>query len=418
MCATPEMFLEPQRRIPVAGRHDVVVAGGGIAGVAAAVAAARNGVSACLLEKQSSLGGLATLGNVAVYLPICDGCGRQVIGGLGEELLKLSVADLGQEDPQARFIGIPRCWRPGGDPRQRRQARYTAEFNPAAFCLALEQLVTDAGVHLLYDTRVCQVGREGDRITHLIVENKGGRAAIGCRDVVDATGDADICRLAGERTESLDSNVLSAWFYTVRNGVLHQHQLSHAYSPSADRQGATGPFFCGDDGEQVTAQILGSRQLMRARLADMRARDPHANVQVIMPPTIACFRMTRRLVGDFSLSQGHMHQWFDDAVGLTGDWRKAGPVYSLPLRMLRAGRNRNLLAAGRCVSADTTVWDCTRAIPSCAVTGEAAGTAAAIAAQEAAGDLNALDIRRLQARLRRQGGLLDPALVRPADPVV
>ena len=69
--------IEGQRELPVLGKYDVVVAGGGIAGVAAAVAAARNGASVCLLEKAFGLGGLATLGNVIVYLPICDGMGRQ-----------------------------------------------------------------------------------------------------------------------------------------------------------------------------------------------------------------------------------------------------------------------------------------------------------------------------------------------------
>ena len=88
--------VEPERRVPVTGVYDVVVAGGGIAGVAAAVAAARAGASVCLLDKESALGGLATLGNVITWLPICDGRGRQVIGGLGEELLRLSVIDGGR----------------------------------------------------------------------------------------------------------------------------------------------------------------------------------------------------------------------------------------------------------------------------------------------------------------------------------
>ena len=407
-------ILEPERRLPVQGAFDVIVAGGGIAGVAASVAAARNGASVCLLDKESALGGLATLGNVIVYLPLCDGRGRQVIGGLSEELLKLSVADLHHDNHTARFVGIPKCWQPGGDPAARQKERYISHFNPAAYILALEKWVIDAGVKLFYDTRLCQVRRDGERITHVIVENKSGRFALVGKTFVDGTGDADLCFLADEATESLDSNVLCGWFYLLKDGVPHLQCLSQRFSPECNRENADGPFFRGDDGDQVTAHLLGTRDLVRRRIAEWREKNPEAEIQPFQLPTIACFRMTRRLVGSFSLGEKHMHQWFDDTVGLTGDWRKAGPVFALPLRSLCGVRNHNLLTAGRCISADTTVWDATRAIPTCGVTGEAAGVAAALAVRSGAGDLRTLVIKNLQARLRDQHNLLDPALVAPA----
>lgn len=413
---TPKQFTqieEPSRNLPVRGAYDVVVAGGGIAGVAAAIAAARAGVSVCLLEKAATLGGLATLGNVIVYLPLCDGNGRQVIRGIAEELLKLSVADLRQDDHQARFVGIPACWHPAGSVEERTRIRYQVEFNPAAYLLSLEKLVVDSGVKLLYDTRLCAVRREGNRISHLIIENKSGRSAIACRSVVDATGDADLCALAGEETESLDSNVLCGWFYHLDSRGLHLHALSNNFSPYALKEGAVGPFFRGDDGEQVTAQILGSRERIRQRLAQVRQQNPDEDIQVISPPAIACFRMTRRLVSSFSLGERHVHHWFEDTVGLTGDWRKRGPVYAIPLRALRGERNRNLLAAGRCISADTTAWDVTRAIPTCALTGEAAGAASALAVKHTAGDVHILPIDRLQEYLRSREGILDSDLVFP-----
>jgi hypothetical protein len=411
----PTTIPEPARNLPVTGTYDLVVAGGGMAGTAAAVAAARLGVSVCLLEKNCALGGLATLGNVTIWLPLCDGHGRQVIGGLGEELLKLSVADLGHDYPTARFCGIPACWQPNGDPAQRKTERYLTEFNPSSYLLALEKLVCSSNIKLLYDTRICAVRREADRVTHVIIENKSGRSAVACQTIVDATGDADICFLAGETIESLDSNVLVAWFYHLLNGELHLNQMSRHYSPQADKVDAKGPFFRGDDAEQVTAQIVQSRDMMRERLAAIRGKHPGTDVQIINPATIACFRMTRRLVGSFSLGEKNMHQWADDAVGLTGDWRKPGPVYTIPLRTLCGVKNRNLLVAGRCISADTTVWDATRAIPTCAVTGEAAGTAAALAVRHAQNDVTKLGVPQLQQQLTAQGVLLDPALVKAVD---
>ena len=407
-------ILEPARQIPVSASCDVLVVGGGIAGVAAALAAARLGVSVCLVEKTCSLGGLATLGNVTVWLPLCDGQGRQVSAGLAEELLKLSVADLGRDHQAAGFQRIPDCWQVGGDLEQRKHTRYLVRFNPSTYLLALEQLVVESAVRILYDTRVCAVERHAGAITHLIVENKSGRSAIACKMVVDASGDADICFLAGEQTESLDSNVLCGWFYHLADGDLQLHTMTQAFSPYANREGAAGPFFRGDVAEDVTAQVLGSRAMMREKIAAIRLRNPQADAQLILPPTIPTFRMTRRLVGEYSLSEKDVHQWFADTVGLTSDWRKPGPVYAVPLRSLAGLVNHNLLAAGRCISADTTAWDVTRALPGCAVTGEAAGSAAALGVLRAVDDLRDVPCAALQQQLCSQGVLLDRELAQPA----
>jgi ribulose 1,5-bisphosphate synthetase/thiazole synthase len=402
---------EPSRQLPVGGEYDVVVAGGGMAGVAAALAAARNGARVTLLERYCALGGLATLGNVTMWLPLCDGKGNQVVAGLGEELLKLSVAELKQDYPAARFKRLPSCWRPDGCREERLKTRYRVDFNPAAYMLALEELVVGAGVELLYDTRVSAVLRDRQCISHVIVENKTGRTALACRVVVDATGDADVCALAGEKTVSLESNVLSGWFYTLTNGELKLHQLSKRYSPYAERSDAEGPFFRGDDAVQVTDHLIQTRALIRQFLAEIRVQWPTHDLQLLMPATMACFRMTRRLDAAFTLGEKHMHQWFVDTIGLTGDWRKSGPVYAIPVGCLRGVENHNLLAAGRCISVDNTAWDALRAIPPCVVTGEAAGTAASMAALHTNGDVHALHYEALRDQLRCQGVLLDPSLV-------
>ena len=402
---------EPARQLPVVGNYDVVVAGGGMAGVAAAIAAARLGVRVCLIERYCALGGLATLGNVTMWLPLCNGKGNQVVAGLGEQLLKLSVADLKQDYPAARFRRVPSCWRPDGCREKRINTRYRVDFNPAAYMLALEELVVETGVELLYDTRVSAVLRDGQRISHVIVENKSGRTALACRTVVDATGDADVCALAGEKTVSLDSNVLTGWFYTLANGELKLHQLSNRYNPYAERRDAEGPFFRGDDAVQVTDHLLQTRGRIRQVLAEIRAQSPADDPQLLMLATLACFRMTRRLDSSFTLGEKHVHQWFADTIGLTGDWRKPGPVYAIPFGCLRAVENRNLLVAGRCISVDNTAWDALRVIPPCVVTGEAAGTAASLAALRKNGDVHALRYEALRDQLRSQGVLLDPDLV-------
>jgi hypothetical protein len=400
-------ITEPARNIEVKYEYDVAVVGAGIAGVAAAVAAARNGVRVILLDKESGPGGLATLGNVIIYLPLCDGMGNQVIGGLSEELLKLSVADIVTPNRQAAFIPAPKCWQPGGDIEERKAARYRADFNPASYLLALEKLIIDNGVKLLYDTRFCAVQRNATGITHLIMENKSGRFAVDCKTVIDCTGDADICALSGEDTESLDSNVQCGWFYILKDGVPHLQAMTRNYDPYTRKEFSQGPFFRGDDGEGVTGHILGTREMIREKVAAWRKENSGAEIEPFQLADIACFRMTRRLRANIDLKEADDHRWFDDTVGMTGDWRKPGPVYTIPLRSLCGVANDNLLTAGRCISADTTIWDLTRAIPTCGVTGEAAGTAAAIAVKCNDGKVNGIDIKALQQQLKVQGGILD-----------
>jgi hypothetical protein len=409
-----EFISEPTRRLRVSGSYDVIVVGGGLAGVAAAVAAARAGVSVCLLDKAFGLGGLATLGQVTVWLPLCDGYGRQVTGGLSEEMLKLSVADLGRDNSTARFIGIPPAWRANGDVEERKRARYLTRFNPTSYMLALEKWILDAGVQLMYDTRLCEVQGSDDKISHVIIENKGGRSALSCGAVIDATGDADVCFLAGEPTESLDGNVLAGWFYTLRENSLHLHAMTRAYSKDGSRNEKGAPFFRGDDPVQVTAQLVGSRAMAQEKIAEMRARNPEEEIQIFNVPTQPCFRMTRRLNAPFSMSESHKFQYFEDTVGLISDWRRAGPVYPMALRSLLAPKHRNLLAVGRCMGADTSVWDVTRCFPGCCMSGEAAGVAAALAVRETHGDAHDLPAESVRHHLTKMGNLLDSQLAQPA----
>ncbi len=412
------VYTEPERTLEVSGAYDVVVAGGGIAGVAAGIAASRNGASVCLLEKEYALGGLATLGLVIAYLPICDGRGRKVCGGLAEELLLLSAAEGAGE--------VPDCWLPGGNPAERVKHRYYLEYNAASYILALERILVDLGVTILYDTRCCAV-MGTDRVEALVVENKDGRTAIECRTVVDATGDADLCAFAGEPTVSLATNSASGWYYSLVDGRPSLHKLYQPFDPAgavvmpgADRG------YAGDDAGEVTAHVLASRNLIRDHQRELKEQNPESRVLPFLIPTFPGFRMTRRLVAEVEVDADDGKE-YPDSIGLISDWRRRGPVYSIPLRAIRAPRHPNLFVAGRCISATGHGWDMTRVIPPCAVTGEAAGTACAMiaaaagtAGAAAAGTRGAgagtgdVEIAALQDRLRQQGNRLFLSELEPA----
>ena len=163
-----QSWYEAARELPVAGEYDVAVAGGGVAGIAAALAAARHGARTVLLERMYLLGGLATAGLVTIYLPLCDGEGHQVSFGLAEELLRLSVSrgfEPGGGTQPDRDGG---AWLLRNDPEERKKERFMAEFNANIFALLAEELLRENGVDILYGTAIAGVSTDGDRIRAVI----------------------------------------------------------------------------------------------------------------------------------------------------------------------------------------------------------------------------------------------------------
>ena len=154
-------FAEQPRELPVFyNGYDIVVCGGGIAGIAASLAASRSGKHVLLLENLYMLGGLATAGLITIYLPLCDGKGHQVIYGIAEELLQLSISQGWERDYPSSWI--ERKADHGGE-------RYEVRFNASVFAILVEGLLKSSGVDILYGTRICSVIREDDRIKAVVV---------------------------------------------------------------------------------------------------------------------------------------------------------------------------------------------------------------------------------------------------------
>lgn len=388
--AMDQFVLEAARAVPVAGQYDVVVAGGGVAGAAAALSAKRAGAGrVLLLERAYALGGLATLGLVTIYLPLCDGLGHQVSFGLAEELLRLSVSH-GAEKP------IPACWQTDAPPEARSQ-RYECRFNAALFSILLEQKLLGEGVEIRYGTQVCGVTMAEGRVKALLTESKSGREAFLCGSVVDATGDADICRLAGEETALFrQGNILAAWYYAVEKDGLTLHPIGFCDKPDsektdADRSREEGVRrYAGLTASELSAMTADAHAwALEHFLAGGEAAPDHMMTTLASLPQI---RMTCRLdnprrmrLDDAGLRQA-------DSVGLISNWKRPGPVYEVPLGAL-CGSIPNLYAAGRDIAAEEDMWDVTRVIPCCAVTGEASGLAAALGR----------DVATLQAALEARG---------------
>jgi hypothetical protein len=410
---------EAGRKIDISEECEVLVAGGGIAGISAALAAARTGAKTLLVEKEWLPGGLATLGLVTIFLPLCDGRGRQVIYGIGEELLKLSIKYGIEED-----FPVPSPWLKGGAPEEKQKTRYQVQYHPYTFALCAEKLLKEAGVKILYGTMACAALVENDRIRALFIENKSGRSAVSAETVVDTTGDADICKFAGEKTAQFgQGNVLAAWHYAFSEGSVNLKMagFADAVKDSGDikKSEDEGPV---EDGVNVLSRRrftgLEGRELSDMAEASHRAlldiidreRVLHPGYYPVAMPVIPQIRMTRRICGVYTLDDKENGVHFEDSVGLTGDWRKPGPVYEIPYRTLYGREVKNLISAGRSISVTDQMWDISRVIPPCTVTGQAAGTAAALAVkkQKAAGtvDFSALPVKALQEKLAGDGVLV------------
>ena len=395
------MVTEAKRDLPLLAACDVLVCGGGFAGISAALAAARQGKDVILLEKQYVLGGLGTAGLVTIYLPLCDGLGRQVSFGLAEELLRLSIS-MGAE------AEYPTYWLDIDDPSRRTEKdhRFRVRYNPWLFAILAEQQLIKEGVRILYGCYGVDVVKEQDRIRAVIVESISGRQAITAKTVVDATGDACIAHLAGAPTETHgQGNILAAWYYFLAEDRYDLNMLGFSDVPSEDRVGKASPppllkrRFSGLDCSEVSEMMICSHASTLNDIRKRRKQDPG-----VVPTSIATIpqlRMTRRIAGAYTLDEAQMHTRFDDSIGLVSDWRKRGPVYEVPFSTLYSSAVKNLITAGRCTSVTDGMWDIMRVIPCCAVTGQAAGTAAALT-----DDFSQTDIAQLQQHLRRAGVVL------------
>lgn len=411
-----QYVTEPERQIPVAARADVVVIGGGFAGIAAAAAAARSGASVILVEKQCVLGGLGTAGLIVIYLPLCDGYGRQLIGGLGEELLKI-CAEAGRRSVREGQTAdaeydIPKAWQTASATRQEKaQHRYRVTYEAAPAMLALERFLLAESVDLWYDTLFCGCNVENGRIRHVFVENKSGRLAIEAGAVVDCSGDADVCFAAGEATVSDGSNVRSGWYYGI-DPRLDKITLHKCTDP---RDGTLLPgarFYRGDSGKDISQHMIDMHRYIADKSAAFNRQTQGSEIPFLIP-TMPLLRMTRRLSSAQDISVADMGRWDERAVGMSGDWRRPALGYCIPYASLHGASIHNLLAAGRCFGVTGDAWDALRVIPTCAVTGEAAGAAAAEVALGNAPTVQTVDAERLAATLKARGVILDASLLDP-----
>jgi hypothetical protein len=434
-----ETYREPARDLPVRARVDVAVVGGGPAGTAAAVAAARCGADVLLIERYGHLGGLSTGGLVIWIDRMTDWAGRQVIAGVADDLLGRlwDGASIGPERDRwgSHDEEEVAYWADRGA-GFRGTVTHSPTIDPEALKCASLDLVRESGARLLLHAWVAAPILDGGVVRGVLVETKEGRQAILAGAVVDASGDGDVYAWAGAAYEedvhegSIHHCMNVAWLWAgvdmdrwIRFRREEPERLAELRARSLEAFGIferphvswrndvalfLGPRLSGLSGlsaDDLTAVEVESRRRMLELLDLYRRHAPgFEGAWVALTAPQVGVRHTRRLAGVTPIvrddwERGVVHE---DEVGVSPSLSPSFPSVSIPLGCLLPERLDGLLAAGRTIASDAQSHIFLREIPQCWVTGQAAGVAAALSA--AAGvPPRRVDPGAVRAELCRQG---------------
>lgn len=434
---------EPARDLPVRGEYDVVVLGGGPAGIAAAVASAAQGRKTLMVERYGFLGGMGTAAGVTNFCGLhanVHGEIRRVVHGIADDLLARIDRLGGLNAPHVTF------------------GKAAAQaYDIAAYKCAADELMLSHGVEILFHALGAGVVMEtDDAIRALIVETKSGRAAVIGRMFIDCSGDGDLAAWAGApfelgdgrgsmlyptmmfRVNGVDPKAAGEAWATVpqlmdeaeKRGVRFPRRkpvVRPQRNPIEWRVNVTqlkkpdGSAVNGADADELTAgEIEGRRQAMEFFEFLKREAPGFENAYIVDTPPQLGIRETRRVTGHYQLTRDDVLSCasFPDTIGVNGwpiEAHVAGDVKlewpdipgsrgfnHLPYRMLLPHKVGNLLVAGRCASMTHEGQSAARVSGGCFVMGQAAGSAAHLALSGNS-SLSEISVEALQGLLEKNG---------------
>lgn len=439
-----------QRQIPIEEGYDLVVAGGGPAGAAAAICAARLGARVLLVEATGCLGGMSTSGLVTAFDPMSDGR-RMLVQGLMREIVE-TLHGRGGLDPDA----TPATW----------QSSYMTwtHFHPEALKRLLDELAVKAGVEVRFFTHLIDVDADSMKrsVSGVILHNIEGYRYIPAKTFIDATGDAILadlcgvpCREAGRDTPGIMPATLTSLFAGIdwthfdkkgqRTNLPRAIDEGHftqpdRHLPGMCRIGQTLGYLNGGHVfnlnalrcKDLTNGMMLGRKLAAEYIEYYRKYVPGCQkIEHVTTASLMGIRESRRIVGEYelNLSDYLARRQFPDQIGVfnkyvdihpldtsVAEWERfqreheklnlqPGECYGLPYGMIVPRGWTNLWVAGRCASSDIAVHGSVRVQPAAAMMGQAAGTAAiqSIRTGQPACDL---DTAQLVQTLREKGAYL------------
>ena len=379
---------EPAREIPVIAETEVLVIGGGCAGLGAGVAAGREGADTLVLERYGYVGG-ASAGGLVITLP--EDRQGVLTRELEDRLLKIGGAAIMDNNWLA--------WCP-------EKLKWVGSL-----------MLEEAEARMLLHSWCVGCLKEGDAVTGVVVESKAGRQAIKAKVIVDCTGDADVAAFAGVPSVKGDENGemqhVTMMFMMAGADKTEFKSREYTEEPTEHMHGVSTDIYPGQlniwggrigdiDGtnpwDLTTAENELRKRIFAWEAWARRCRAGCKEAYITMTSPQVGVRETRRILGEYSVAKA---DWdaktvFDDHIGFAYEEK------SFPYRSLVPREVDNLLVAGRCISHERDILDPVRLVPPCMVTGYAAGMAAALSVREAVTPRR-LDVGKLQARLKANG---------------
>ena len=388
--------IQPRRELPVLHATDVLVVGGGSAGICAAIAARRAGADVTVVERYGHFGGLWTGGLVLLVIGHIVKGGKQVCQGIGEEMMRrLDKLDGAIVDR-----------RPGVDP--------TVDAEAVKYVMV--EMVEEAGVKVFLHCWGVDAIMDGHNVCGAVFESKSGRQAVLAKTVIDATGDGDLFAAAGAEYQRRSHNV----GLVSRLGNLDEvdraraakvpkprHLGRHTPVPGVNWVNMHGPEVDGLDVETLTRMEMNHRKFIWRNVQKVRSTPGYEKVYLMETAPQLGVRITRVLRGENSVTLAGLKAGttFDDVIGVGGASGGEHGPWQIPYGSLVPVKVDGLLAAGRCISAEIRMADLVRLIPNCFVTGHAAGAAAAAAVEDGCLPRD-VDVPKVQKILKEQEAYL------------
>ena len=378
----------------IARTVDVLVVGGGTAGTIAAIQAARAGASVLLVERGSQLGGTMTTGGVA-FPGLFDAWGKQVIGGIGWELVKESVSL--DEGVLPDFTKVPA-----------RHYQNQVFINMFVYAILAEEKCQQAGVEIAYYEFPQTVAKSGEG-WQVDCVGFGTRRRVTCKQIIDCTGGAEVVGLLGLPRLREEERQPGSYLYMM--GEAHEpgrNQIHRLYVHGADSTNS----------RTVTHANLTGRKSILEELRKKKSRLMH-----LQPET--GFRESYRIEGEtmITVNDYRSGKKFEDAIcyafypvdlhtknGVKPEPLKPGIIPTIPLRALIPKGSRNIMVAGRSVSSDRLANSGLRVQASCMGMGQAAGVAAALATKSGKSPME-VPLKDIHDLLRAHGAII------PGDPL-
>jgi glycine/D-amino acid oxidase-like deaminating enzyme len=448
------------KTIPMNYEADVLVVGAGPAGFAAAVCAGRTGAKVMVVEQAGVPGGMATSGLVGPFMTCFDTNGEeQIIKGIFEEL----VVELVRRDGAIHPSEIPAGSSYAGFITKGHSN--VTPFDPEVLKVTMVDFLEEAGVKMLFHTKVIDVIKEENTIVGVVVANKSGIHMIRAKQVIDCSGDADVAALAGcpyvlgnqegsmqpatmfFRVYNVDSDKVKEYIRenSAKIGEPFQGPFSWVVRAARERgeweiaRNEIGMYETstpgvwrinttrilnvdGTDAEDLTRGEIEGRRQVHKLLDFLKKNIPgYENAKLMDTACVVGIRESRHIIGEYVMTKEDVltGRVFDDNVMIAsnsidihsskngdGEYRTIdGRWYGIPYRSLLPLESANLLVAGRSISATSEASSAFRVMPCCFATGQAAGVAAGLAVATGQA-LRKVDVKVLQDTLREQGVVL------------